>query len=325
MPGLIVKVTSRKLSGIQKNGIVEVANAEAILQLRLRRREIGDGFAIIGVEETGNNRFVIMTARLNAITANQRGLRLSYLKVFFKDSKWNLPKGYAESWDFQHDGYEFLDEEKDVLSCLIRTPDALFRKAGPQLPVGFKWNHDGASNLVIEFDSTGQPVLHSRRSFEQQVLGCFNNYMGALGHVWLKMDGREFERAIKDLFETLGYQVEHSKPGGDGGVDLTLTKGDDFIGMDRYVVQCKNYEPARKVDAPVITQLQGAAANKRAQRGFVVTSSSFTQAARKAAEGGAIPIQLIDGTLLSTLILPRVPELPRIKELLLEPNGSKRS
>jgi restriction system protein len=133
------------------------------------------------------------------------------------------------------------------------------------------------------------------------------------------MSGTDFEQSMKELFERLGFKVEHcqyTKQGGDGGVDLVLVREDEILGLDRYVVQCKNYQLNRKIDSPVINQLKGAAPTKNAQRCIIVTTSSFTEPARKTARENGIPVQLIDGRDLSKLILPRVQELPSIQKLL---------
>lgn len=97
----------------------------------------------------------------------------------------------------------------------------------------------------------------------------------------------EFEAWVQDLFEGWGYHVENTPDGADHGVDLRLVSPDG----ERAIVQCKRYEGT--VSESVVRDLYGAMQHDRLDRGFVVTTGRFSQAAARWAQGK--PIELIDG------------------------------
>lgn len=90
----------------------------------------------------------------------------------------------------------------------------------------------------------------------------------------LKMDPFDFERHVMTFFEDMGYPVGVTPKSNDGGVDGYVFHPDGPI-----VVQCKRYQPGNPVGGPEVLQLMGVILQKDAYRGYVVTTSSFTQAA----------------------------------------------
>jgi restriction system protein len=116
-----------------------------------------------------------------------------------------------------------------------------------------------------------------------------------------------FEQAVAGLLRRLGYGHVRSVGGaGDLGVDIVCRGGAGEL----VVVQCKRYRPAHKVGSPDIQRFLGMAfIHHRAARAIFVTTSDYTQAARRLAREH--PIQLIDGDRLVGLArgnpLPRTP------------------
>lgn len=102
------------------------------------------------------------------------------------------------------------------------------------------------------------------------------------------MTWREFEKLMGEAFRQRGYQVlEAGGQGADGGVDLTLRKGNET-----FLVQCKHWK-AYKVSVQTVRELYGVMAAAGAAGGFLVTSGRFTQEAVAFASGRNI--QLVDG------------------------------
>ncbi len=103
-----------------------------------------------------------------------------------------------------------------------------------------------------------------------------------------QMTWREFETLVGEYFRRRGFTVVDNGGGGpDGGVDVLLQKG-----SDRYLVQCKHWR-ALRVGVEPVRELYGVMAAQRVAGGFVVTSGSFTDEARRFAEGREI--ELIEG------------------------------
>ena len=96
------------------------------------------------------------------------------------------------------------------------------------------------------------------------------------------MDGPEFERAVAELFELLGYDVELIG-GYDKGADLVITRDGERTG-----VQAKRYSSAVPIDA--VRQLIDGMRRYECTRGVVVTNSFFTEPAIECAESWEIDL-----------------------------------
>lgn len=109
------------------------------------------------------------------------------------------------------------------------------------------------------------------------------------------MSWQDFERVVGEYFRRRGFAVAETGGGGaDGGVDIALTRG-----SDRYLVQCKHWR-ALRVGVEPVRELYGVIHAGRSAGGFVVTSGSFTDEAKRFAEGREI--ELIDGAALAGAI-----------------------
>ena len=109
---------------------------------------------------------------------------------------------------------------------------------------------------------------------------------GELGSVeWFR-----FEKDVKRLMETLGFNVEHVAASGRGdmGVDVFATKGTDLDAV-HWVIQCKCWKLNRKISPSVIRELAGTMTRyPQGTRGMVVTTSDFTSGAINEAEAHGI-------------------------------------
>lgn len=104
----------------------------------------------------------------------------------------------------------------------------------------------------------------------------------------------QFEQLVHQHFVEGNFRVTESKEGPDGGVDLRLRKGDRTA-----TVQCKHWHN-KKVGVSVVREQFGVMTAERANECYVITSGSFTDEARKWADGKAIT--LIDGDRLRHLL-----------------------
>lgn len=90
-------------------------------------------------------------------------------------------------------------------------------------------------------------------------------------------------------FEDAAHVTQLSK---DGGIDGIIKE--DALGLDKIYIQAKRWND-KKVNAPDIQQFLGALLNVGAQKGIYITTSTFTDSARRAAQTGSMKIVLIDG------------------------------
>lgn len=105
--------------------------------------------------------------------------------------------------------------------------------------------------------------------------------------------GSEFELYLGALFKDLGYKVKHTGKTGDQGCDLILKKKNCI-----YAVQAKFY--TGKLSNTPIQEVFGSLKYYNANRGVVITNSSFTSDAKKLAKVNNVI--LIDGDKLNELI-----------------------
>lgn len=90
------------------------------------------------------------------------------------------------------------------------------------------------------------------------------------------LDGIGFEQALRGLFQRQGYRVETTRVTGDFGADLILHRGGQTT-----VVQAKRYRD--KVGVHAVQEVLAAQAYYQAQAALVVTTATYTRAARELA------------------------------------------
>lgn len=132
-----------------------------------------------------------------------------------------------------------------------------------------------------------------------------------------------FERLVVQLLVAMGYggsAIEAGKAlgkSGDGGVDGVIDQ--DALGLDRIYVQAKRYTD-NKVSSGEIRDFFGSLDRFKATKGLFVTTSAFSQAAKETADLLSKRIVLVDGPLLTRLMIRfdigcRVEETINIKKL----------
>lgn len=117
-----------------------------------------------------------------------------------------------------------------------------------------------------------------------------------------------FERLIIDLLLAMGYGGTRTDAGeqlgktGDGGIDGVIRE--DQLGLDRIYLQAKRYQPGNTVGSEAVQAFVGALVGRGAQKGVLITTSTFSKAALQVAnQSGAMRLVLIDGNALTDLML----------------------
>lgn len=117
-----------------------------------------------------------------------------------------------------------------------------------------------------------------------------------------------FERLIVDLLLAMGYggsradAGEHLGGTGDGGVDGVIRE--DHLGLDRVYLQAKRYQPGNTIGSETVQAFIGALIGKGAQKGVLITTSSYSKQARAvAAQPSQFRLVLIDGVELTQLMV----------------------
>lgn len=118
-----------------------------------------------------------------------------------------------------------------------------------------------------------------------------------------------FERLVVQLLVAMGYggSVDEAEraltlgQSGDHGVDGVIYQ--DALGLDRIYVQAKRYATGNQVGSPDIRNFAGSLARFKANKGLFVTTSSFSEEARKDAGLVDKRIVLISGEQLARLMI----------------------
>jgi restriction system protein len=94
----------------------------------------------------------------------------------------------------------------------------------------------------------------------------------ALRQYLLSMDPFNFEQHSMSFFHRAGLEAWATRKSNDFGVDGFAVHPDGLI-----IVQCKRNSAANKVGRPTIQQFKGVAEEQNAHRGYVITTSTFTE------------------------------------------------
>jgi restriction system protein len=113
-----------------------------------------------------------------------------------------------------------------------------------------------------------------------------------------------FEALVLDLLHALGYGTSRSDlqrvgGSGDGGIDGIIAL--DKLGLEKVYVQAKRWQ--NNVGRPELQGFFGALSGRRARKGVFITTSGFTREAREFAESVSDSIVLVDGALLTSLMI----------------------
>ncbi|OQW72092.1 MAG: restriction endonuclease [Proteobacteria bacterium ST_bin11] len=114
-----------------------------------------------------------------------------------------------------------------------------------------------------------------------------------------------FENLVVELLVKMGYGGSRKDAGerigqsGDGGIDGIIKE--DRLGLDAIYIQAKRWQGS--VGRPEIQKFVGALQGQRAKKGVFITTSSFTQDALSYVSNIDTKVVLIDGQLLSSLMI----------------------
>jgi restriction system protein len=134
-----------------------------------------------------------------------------------------------------------------------------------------------------------------------------------------KASPKFFETLVLDLLHAMGYgatraDLQQVGRSGDGGIDGIISL--DRLGLEKVFVQAKRWQSS--VGREVVQAFYGALAGRRANKGVLITTSTFTQHAVEFAHS-IERIVLIDGTHLADLMIEygvgvshRVVKVPKI-------------
>lgn len=123
----------------------------------------------------------------------------------------------------------------------------------------------------------------------------------------MRRDPGVFERVVLELLYKMGYgqsrdAVIHTGRSNDGGIDGVVSL--DRLGLENVYVQAKRYNANNVVGAPKVRELIGSLSTHGATKGVLITTSTFTEEAKRTAAGARTAhIALVDGERLAALLI----------------------
>lgn len=121
------------------------------------------------------------------------------------------------------------------------------------------------------------------------------------------MDWKSFEVLCRDFYAAKGYQARLTDTGADGGVDVIFTKVDLAGNAEKTYIQCKAFSN-KNISVNYIRELYGVMAADGVKSGIFITTTDFTDDAKKFAEGKQL--ELISGAKF-LLLFDELPERDR--------------
>lgn len=166
-----------------------------------------------------------------------------------------------------------------------------------------KKNHDSESSSKL----LDQPNdITPEESLEQSYQSLRQHLASELLSNIKACSDKFFEKLCVELLVKMGYGGSIKDAGraigkaGDGGIDGIIKE--DKLGLDIIYIQAKRWDD-QVISRPEIQKFAGALQGHRAKKGVFITTSTFSSPAVEFAQGIESKIVLIDGELLSDLMI----------------------
>jgi restriction system protein len=186
-------------------------------------------------------------------------------------------------------------------------PTGLDRRYLLTLPAFKAWGESISKN---ESEENASSVSEDAIKTPQELLeSAYQEIMSSVSEELLdkikKIQPSAFEKLVVDVLIAMGYGGFDERNGqvtpyvGDGGIDGIIKE--DKLGLDKIYVQAKRWE--NPVPVATVRDFAGSLLSKKARKGVFITTSSFPQSAHDFVKSIDPTIVLIDGKMLTQLML----------------------
>lgn len=104
---------------------------------------------------------------------------------------------------------------------------------------------------------------------------------------------REFEEYVAELLRHKGFEVDLTKQTRDGGYDILAIKS--IGGLDyKHLIECKRYKKDKNIGVSIIREFMHVIAEQNANKGIIVTTSTFSKDAKMKRENTPYMLDLKD-------------------------------
>jgi len=206
----------------------------------------------------------------------------------------SLQRGF---WKLTPAGDHFLRKHPKKISNDAVAKLAFLSRKEPDAGRGNKGDDADQGEAVDTLKSPEERIEDALRELRESVIH-------ELLELLAQVSPTSFESMVLDVLHALGYGLSRAdlqRVGGssDGGIDGTISL--DKLGLDKVYVQAKRWKS--DVGSPVIREFVGSLQLKGADKGVLMTTSSFSKEARDTAERARGSVVLVDGRRLAQLMI----------------------
>ena len=267
-----VKLSDEDVIGLATNDPNSIARIVRVAQATTR-----DAYARRGPRVDRDD--VVQTAVLDVLESIQQGKCRTgdELAQEVRRSVWRTTKRLQRQMSRSQERESSDHLEPDVLSSPEPSPDEWF-EARESLELQMS---SGDSQVRLLYQGSKSPKEEARAridlvTVDGELIAHFKRNPESM----YQLDPRKFEELVALLLKDLGYDIELTKSGPDGGVDIIATQKTG-VGEMLLLVDCKRYAPRRPVGVGIVRALFGITELRRASMGLLATTSFFTQPARE--------------------------------------------
>jgi len=142
-------------------------------------------------------------------------------------------------------------------------------------------NEEIDSKIVSEIFSLGQ---ENKKESGIITLSPVNDrvlkYLSENPEEFYRLDGKQFEIVMEEIYRKLGYKVERTQVSRDGGKDIIIRKP-EILGDFIYYVECKRHSIKRPIGVGILRNLITVVNTDSVNGGILATTSYFTRDAKK--------------------------------------------
>ena len=166
----------------------------------------------------------------------------------------------------------------------------------------------GAGKGKKAHDDELEETTSAFKSPEERIEDALKELRESVVHELLELLARvhpaSFESMVLEVLHAMGYgtsreDLERVGGSGDGGIDGIISL--DKLGLEKVYVQAKRWKS--DVGSAVIREFVGGLQLKGADKGVLITTSTFTKDARDAADRARGSVVLVDGRRLAQLMI----------------------
>lgn len=283
--------------GFRAEGKMPIPDYQSIMLPLLKTVSNGNEFIVSDLVQSLGEKFKLTEEELSELlpsgTETRFRNRVSWVLTYFKKAKILESTGRAKVI-ITNRGIELLEENpislrtrdlyryQEFVEFQKRNKDSQGRDRGGAVEVGDE-QHTPEETL-----ESGYATL--RRNLEIDLLDRIKS-----------CSPRFFEGLVVDLLVAMGYGGSHKDAGqaigqsGDGGIDGIIKE--DRLGLDVVYIQAKRWES--NIGRPIVQGFAGSLEGQRARKGVLITTSKFSDDAKKYVMNIEKKIVLIDGELLA--------------------------